>query len=1110
MITRQEYIEGAGGGKSGGSSGGYEAPDTLQTNSLLYLLHALVEGPVTGLATGDGQSIFINNTPLVSPNGVPNFNGASYVFRTGTADQDYIPGFANTTSVVTVSEEVLNTESVLYTVSSANVDAVTVTMELPNGLKQVNPKNGDVTGYSVEVVIDVQPYGANTWTNVYDVVKSGKSDDPFEWQIYVGRPDGAANSTWTIRVSRPTPGDNAYTTSSTTLDNVVEIQEVQLSYNTVCVCATAFNAQYFGTSIPTISFLLKGGSVQIPSNYTPSTGTYSGTWDGTFTTAYTTNPAWHLYDLLTNTQYGCGVYGVTADQIDKYSFYNASVFNDVEVPDGNGGYERRFTFNGVIQQSGDILSTALQLAGMMNGTLLFVNGLITLQQDRPTDPSFPITKYNVSNTGFTYVGTASQQRTTSVDMTWNDPNNNYQPTTVNEANTAAINLYGYNNQTLAAFGATTEGQARRAAAWVLYTDLNQTETVQFTMGLNGLGFSVGDVISVYDEDYANLAGSGKLVSATSNTVTLDQTVYANGGQISILFQDGQTYQTYNVVTSGSNTNVLTIDTTFANTPAQYCDYEYITTVEPRTFRVQDIKADESSSQAVQVTAILYDKGNYDFIEDGIVNPPGVYTNPNITTITQPQSINVIQTAVNVNFGESIQRGMLVSWTPPATGSTKYYRIVYRQANENWITIDNLYCLAYDIEPLLPGTYDIQVFAINVNGIVSPPANTTFTIDTSGGTGSALQPVTNLQVANNGTGNTFNSADLLISWTNPNGSNGNPTLMDFIVEVYDGSGDLKDYYDVEPVANGNTQYFLYTAAMNNADFAPADRNVAIQVYARDTNYLLSTATSNTFVNPAPSTVSGTLTTGANNIYLAMTAPSDQDFEGFIVWRDIVATVNTNASTLVYRGSANVFTDPNLVGGIEYYYRWAGYDTFSAANLTSLSLGSQLNISATNSITCETVGTNQISNNAVTIPAAAVAGSGAGTLTAGEWIAVVSSPAVAGDGSTPFLCSGVITNIYNLITSGSYELTAVIGVDTVPYSPGDVYSGGTYPPNYGGTVFCGMPANPSNNWMPPIPINYLYTPSSGIWYFTIFVQVNGSGSVPVTIYGNSELQVLGVKR
>jgi hypothetical protein len=945
-----KFIEGSGG--KGGGGGGQEAPNTLQNNTLVQLLHLLSEGPIQGLATGDGQSIYLNKVPLQGANGVFNFTGATYTLETGTANQSYIPGFANVTSVYSVDLEVYEAFPEIYTVSSNAIDAVMVTLGLPNGLREID-SSGNIDGYEVGVKIETKPHSSNTWTCPYNVIKNDKTDGNYQWQVYCTRPTGAANATWDIRVTRTTPDDSTSNTISTLyFVNAVEVQEIQESYDTFAVCGMSLNAQQFGTNIPSIAFLLKGVTVNIPDNYNPTTRTYTGNWDGGFTTGFTNNPAWILYDLLTNTQYGGGVYGVTEDVIDKFSFYNAGVFCDVQVPSGVANTtEPRFTFDAPIQQRGDFFATALQIAGMMNSNLIWANGLLTLNQDRPANSVTLVTKTNVLMPGFEYVGTPLGQRITAVNVTYADKNNYYYPKISVSQNSAASNIYGYNCDDIAAFGATSEGQAIRAGKWYIYTSLMQTDTVNFKMGLNGNILQVGDVFDLYDEDYTSQAGSGRILSANTNTVWLDQSVTISGNtpMIGILLNDGITYSYYNIAspTSG-NSNTVTISNTFSQIPSQLNDYLIISAVAPRTFRVTDMKQG-TDPQELDITAVLYNNGNYSFIEEGINLPTTPYSTLTFQAVGDPQSIQVTEMASNIQQGEAIRRGLLISWQPPSTNNAVTYTLDYRFNNGTYKVIDNIKTNAYDLENLAPGEYDFILHAVSVTGVNSPGANFSYTIAVSGGSSSLLFAPTNFTV--NGSGNSFVGQDIGMEWLNPPGNQNLPNtgvLKDFQLDIMDPTfSTILNTYTVASVPANTDQYFLYTYADNNNDYGSPQRLVYATIYARDTAYNLSNGTSTIFTNPAPPSISGTVTALSNAAFIQLTLPTVADFEGILVWRSTSSGFTPSNSSLIFNGLVNQFADNNLTPGTTYYYKWAAYDSFTSPS--QYGAGTGLNISSQTAVT-----------------------------------------------------------------------------------------------------------------------------------------------------------------
>ena len=130
-----------------------------------------------------------------------------------------------------------------------------------------------------------------------------------------------------------------------------------------------FDAEQF-PSIPRRLYRIRGVKVKIPHNATVDQTNgrliYSGTFNGTLTTTthWTTDPAWILFDLITESRYGLGEH-ITEAQLDKYSFYSASVYSSALVDDGQGGQEPRFSCNVVLNRRADAFKTVMALSSVM-------------------------------------------------------------------------------------------------------------------------------------------------------------------------------------------------------------------------------------------------------------------------------------------------------------------------------------------------------------------------------------------------------------------------------------------------------------------------------------------------------------------------------------------------------------------------------------------------------------------------------------------------------------------------------------------------------------------------------------------------------------------------
>ncbi|EPN9142022.1 phage tail tip protein, partial [Escherichia coli] len=235
------------------------------------------------------------------------------------------------------------------------------------------------------------------------------------------------------------------------------------------------------------------------------------------------------WDMLTHPRYGMGKRLGAAD-VDKWALYAIGQYCDQTVPDGFGGTEPRMTFNAYLSQqrkAWDVLSdfcSAMRCMPVWNGqTLTFV-------QDRPSDVVWPYTNCDVvvddNGVGFRYSFSALKDRHTAVEVNYTDPQNGWQTSTELVEDPEAILRYGRNLLKMDAFGCTSRGQAHRAGLWVIKTGLLETQTVDFTLGSQGLRHTPGDIIEICDNDYAGTMTGGRILSidAASRTLTLDREV----------------------------------------------------------------------------------------------------------------------------------------------------------------------------------------------------------------------------------------------------------------------------------------------------------------------------------------------------------------------------------------------------------------------------------------------------------------------------------------------------------------------------------------------------------------------------------------------------------
>ncbi|EEX0970380.1 host specificity protein J, partial [Escherichia coli] len=455
--------------------------------------------------------------------GNPVIHGVTAVWRAGEQEQTPPEGFESSGSETALGVEVTKAKPVTRTITSANIDRLRVTFGVQSLVQTTS--QGDRNPASVRLLIQLQRNG--NWVTEKDVTINGKTTSQFLASVIL---DNLPPRPFNIRMVRETADSTTDQLQNRTLwSSYTEIIDVKQCYPNTAIVGLQVDAEQFGGQQMTVNYHIRGRIIQVPSNYDPEKRTYSGIWDGSLKPAYSNNPAWCLWDMLTHPRYGMGKRLGAAD-VDKWALYAIGQYCDQTVPDGFGGTEPRMTFNAYLSQqrkAWDVLSdfcSAMRCMPVWNGqTLTFV-------QDRPSDVVWPYTNCDVvvddNGVGFRYSFSALKDRHTAVEVNYTDPQNGWQTSTELVEDPEAILRYGRNLLKMDAFGCTSRGQAHRAGLWVIKTGLLETQTVDFTLGSQGLRHTPGDIIEICDNDYAGTMTGGRILSidAASRTLTLDREV----------------------------------------------------------------------------------------------------------------------------------------------------------------------------------------------------------------------------------------------------------------------------------------------------------------------------------------------------------------------------------------------------------------------------------------------------------------------------------------------------------------------------------------------------------------------------------------------------------
>jgi len=586
----EKIIYGAGGSSDSGSSESrtaVESPDSLSSKSYIKAIDLLGEGEFEQVMVGELKGLFLDDVPVQNQDGSLNFTGISVETRPGTLSQSRMNIGGTIESTASVGIELRYNTPVEYSVTSQETDVVRINIKVP-ALTSTDVSTGDITGTSVSCLVEWKDSVSSAWTVVGVETLTGKTNSEYERQVSF-RISGTYP--WIVRVTRQTVDSTSnYLQNKTYLASVTTVLEEKLRYPGSVLVGGVYDAEQF-SSVPSRSFLCKCLKVKVPVNYDPLTRIYSGPWDGSFKIAWTDNPAWCFYDLLTNTRYGLGN-RIPESYVDKAELYAIGQYCDELVPTYGDATEPRFTCNIVLQTKEEAYNVINDFASIFRGMSYWASGSITPIQDRPQDVAYAFNNTNVVDGMFTYVSSSLATRYNTVYVTWNNPANFYKREVEYVEDAELINNLGYVNSTaVVAFGCASRGMANRVGKWLIYTNNYQTDIVSFTTGAEGAIPRPGDVIKISDTLRSLDRRGGRLVASTLYDATLDKEMEFSIGTtytLSSINEEGLLVET-TFMASGT-TSSITFITALASTLAK--DAVYIiadNNIEPQQFKVVSVE-----------------------------------------------------------------------------------------------------------------------------------------------------------------------------------------------------------------------------------------------------------------------------------------------------------------------------------------------------------------------------------------------------------------------------------------------------------------------------------------------------------------------------------------
>ncbi|HFO8824208.1 TPA: host specificity protein J [Escherichia coli] len=708
-----------------GSSKGHtprEAKDNLKSSQMLSVIDAISEGPVEGPVDGL-KSVLLNSTPVLDTEGNTNISGVTVVFRAGEQEQTPPEGFESSGSETVLGTEVKYDTPITRTITSANIDRLRFTFGV-QALVETTSK-GDRNPSEVRLLVQIQRNGG--WVTEKDITIKGKTTSQYLASVVV---DNLPPRPFNIRMRRMTPDSTTDQLQNKTLwSSYTEIIDVKQCYPNTALVGVQVDSEQFGSQQVSRNYHLRGRILQVPSNYNPQTRQYSGIWDGTFKPAYSNNMAWCLWDMLTHPRYGMGKRLGAAD-VDKWALYVIGQNCDQSVPDGFGGTEPRIACNAYLttqRKAWDVLSdfcSAMRCMPVWNGqTLTFV-------QDRPSDKVWTYNRSNVvmpdDGAPFRYSFSALKDRHNAVEVNWIDPDNGWETATELVEDTQAIARYGRNVTKMDAFGCTSRGQAHRAGLWLIKTELLETQTVDFSVGAEGLRHVPGDVIEICDDDYAGISTGGRVLAVNSQTrtLTLDREItLPSSGTTLISLVDGSGNPVsveVQSVTDGVKVKVSRV-------PDGVAEYSVwglkLPTLRQRLFRCVSIRENDGGTYAITAVqhvpekeAIVDNGAHFDGDLSGTVN--GV----------TPPAVQHLTAEVTADSGEY---QVLARWDTPKVvkGVSFMLRLTVAadDGSERLVSTARTTETTYRFTQLALGRYTLTVRAVNAWGQQGDPASVSFRI-----------------------------------------------------------------------------------------------------------------------------------------------------------------------------------------------------------------------------------------------------------------------------------------------------------------------------------------------------------------------------------------------
>ncbi|EGZ0680991.1 host specificity protein J, partial [Escherichia coli] len=354
---------------------------------------------------------------------------------------------------------------------------------------------------------------------------------------------------------------------------------------------------------------------------------------------------------------------------------------------------------------------------------------LTFVQDRPSDVVWPYTNSDVvvddNGVGFRYSFSALKDRHTAVEVNYTDPQNGWQTSTELVEDPEAILRYGRNLLKMDAFGCTSRGQAHRAGLWVIKTGLLETQTVDFTLGSQGLRHTPGDIIEICDNDYAGTMTGGRVLSidAASRTLTLDREVtLPETGAATVNLINGSGKPVSVAITAHPAPDRIQVSTLPDGVETYGVWGLSLPSLRRRLFRCVSIR--ENTDGTFAITAVQHVPEKEAIVDNGASFEPQSGTLNSVI----PPAVQHLTVEVSAADGQYLAQA---KWdTPKVVKGVSFMlrlTVVADDGSERLVSTARTTETTYRFTQLAPGNYRLTVRAVNAWGQQGDPASVSFRI-----------------------------------------------------------------------------------------------------------------------------------------------------------------------------------------------------------------------------------------------------------------------------------------------------------------------------------------------------------------------------------------------